>query len=436
MRGRYNMKLRYFSRIGAAAVLALIPSSAYAETVPAPKVYGDIQSALMNGTWSLDARYRFEAVDQDKLADKARASTLRTRGGYVTGSFEGFKLGVELQNLSAIGTQRYNNTYNGKATYPVVADPQDTDIDIHQLYLSNEGAIPASTVKIGRQVISLDNQRFVGPVEWRQNGQTFDAATFSSQYIPHASFYYAYVTYVNRVYGDDAPAGANVGHFDSNSHLINASYEFDPALKLTAYSYLLSFDNAPALSSNTYGGRLTGKHAINQDMGLLYTAEAANQKDGRRNPAHYSENYFLLEPGATYADWTGKIGYQVMQGNGVAADAFQTPLATLHAFNGWAEKFLSTPANGLEDKYVSVGYKVPFGAEWLKGTEATAVYHRFDAQHVSGAYGAEWDGSLSQTFFKRYTVGLTLADYNAAAASAVNTTVNTTKATAWAQIKF
>ncbi len=32
--------------------------------------------------------------------------------------------------------------------------------------------------------------------------------------------------------------------------------------------------------------------------------------------------------------------------------AFRTPLATLHVFNGWADKFLTTPAAGLDDRYL------------------------------------------------------------------------------------
>ena len=37
----------------------------------------------------------------------------------------------------------------------------------------------------------------------------------------------------------------------------------------------------------------------------------------------------------------------------------QTPLATLHAFNGWADMFLTTPANGLQDLYFRASYTLP-----------------------------------------------------------------------------
>lgn len=418
-----------------AAILTMIPqiglsaSPQHAGQTPANSLVG----AITHGTPSLDMRYRYETVDQDALAQNARASTLRTRVGYVTGAFGGFKAGVELENISNLGSESYNNTYNGKSAYPVVADPDDSDIN--QLYVSYSGAaLPKSAITVGRQIINLDNQRFVGTVEWRQNNQTFDAASFSSQYIDHAVFYYAYVSHVNRVFGPDSPSGANVGKFKSSSHLINASYEFDPSLKLTGYTYLLDFSNGTAVSSATYGLRLTGKYAVNQDVKLLYTAEVAHQADYAGNPSHISENYTLLEPGIAWNGWTGKAGYEVLHGNGTTA--FQTPLATLHAFNGWADKFLSTPVNGLEDVYASLNYKVPFGGNWLKGLDTTVAYHDFKSDVGGIHYGKEWDASIMQTFFEHYTVGLKFADYNADEASAGNATRDTAKTMMWLQIKY
>ncbi len=399
----------------------------------APKSASSLEEALTRGTPTLDMRYRYESVDQSGLANNANASTLRTRLGYTTVPFEGFKAGIELENIFNVSAERYNNTYNGKVTYPVVADPSDSTIN--QLYISYSGsALPKSTLTLGSHLINLDNQRFVGSVEWRQNNQTFDAVSLSSQYIDHASLYYAYVSHVNRVFGPDAPPGANVGEFQSDSHLINASYEFDPALKLTGYTYLLDFSNGLAVSNATYGARLTGKYALSPDVTLLYTAETAHQKDYAGNPAKISENYFLLEPGISSRGWTGKLGYEVLHGNGTTA--FQTPLATLHAFNGWADKFLSTPANGLKDSYASLNYKVPFGNKWVRGVDVTVAYHNFHSDSANIHYGKEWDASISQTFFDHYTLGLKFADYNSDEGSAGNATTDTAKTMAWMQVKF
>ncbi|MFZ4763219.1 MAG: alginate export family protein [Alphaproteobacteria bacterium] len=367
---------------------------------------GGFGYALLHGTPWINARYRYEYVDQAGLTKNANASTLRTKIGYKTGLWQGFQLGVEGENIVSVGLDRYNSTTNGKKKFPIVSDPEDTGLN--QLYLSYQG-LPKTNITVGRQLINLDNQRFVGAVDWRQNDQTFDAATISSQYIEGANFYYAYVSKVNRITGPNATNGT----YDSNSHLINASYEFDPAFKATIYDYMLDFDDAHSLSSVTYGARFTGKYAASSDINLLYAAEAANQKDYGHNSSSFSSNYYLLEPAIAWNGFTVKLGYEVLEGDGIASHAFQTPIATLHAFNGWADKFLTTPANGLEDRYVSLAYKVPFGDEWLKGTDIVVAYHDFQANHTNTNYGTEWNASVQQTFNDHYTVGIKFDDYNA-----------------------
>ena len=94
---------------------------------------------------------------------------------------------------------------------------------------------------------------------------------------------------------------------------------------------------------------------------------------------------------------------------GVAA--FQTPLATFHAFNGWADLFLTTPANGLRDYYAGIGkaLALPF----LPGLKADVTYHEFDSDFGGFAYGSEWDALLG---LRLGPVGLLAkyADYDAA----------------------
>jgi hypothetical protein len=213
--------------------------------------------------------------------------------------------------------------------------------------------------------------------------------------------------------------------------LINASYEFSPALKITAYDYMLDFDDARSLSSVTYGARLTGKLGLGNDFGLIYTAEIANQSDYADNTANYSANYYFAEPGLTWNGFTAKGGYEVLEGDGIASNAFQTPLATLHAFNGWADKFTTTPANGLEDRYVSLGYKVPFGDPMIKGTDILVAYHDYESNNGNIHYGTEWNASIQQTFYGHYTLGLKFADYNAD-----RLFTDTTKVMASVQVKY
>ncbi len=89
--------------------------------------------------------------------------------------------------------------------------------------------------------------------------------------------------------------------------------------------------------------------------------------------------------------------------NGVG---FSTPLATLHKFQGFAEKFLSTPANGIEDKYLKLGYK-------LDQLELMAFYHWLDAAEGEADYGKELDLQLSYNLNAQHAVLLKYADYQA-----------------------
>ena len=95
------------------------------------------------------------------------------------------------------------------------------------------------TAKAGDQQINLDNQRFIGDVGWRQNMQTFDAASVGSQPLKDLNLYYAYVWDVHRVFGNVEGLPAANTDFNSHSHLINISYSGWNYGQFTAYSYLL-----------------------------------------------------------------------------------------------------------------------------------------------------------------------------------------------------
>ena len=68
----------------------------------------------------------------------------------------------------------------------------------------------------------------------------------------------------------------------------------------------------------------------------------------------YSTEYWHLDAGAVVGIYDFGVGWEVLGGDDstVLNEAFQTPLATLHAFQGWADVFLSTPAAGIDDKYL------------------------------------------------------------------------------------
>lgn len=354
-------------------------------------------------------RYRYEHVDQDGLSDKANASTARVNLGLKTDKFHDFQGLVELQSIVHLGEDNFNDGVNGKTTYPSVLDANVTEIN--QLWGSWSG-LPGFEAKLGRQAINWDNQRFVGSVDWRQNDQTLDSVLLSYNGIEKLSLQYGYVWHVNRVTGGDH----TLGDIESNSHLARASYTFAPWITATAYGLSLDFDNWATKSSQTYGLRLTGDVPVSEKWTGFYEIEAAKQSDAHNNTASYDENYYLISPGIKGYGLNIQPGYEKLSGDGTSA--FQTPLATLHKFNGWADKFLDTPGNGLEDKFINVSYTLPESIAPLNGIVLSGGWHDYDADRTGTDYGSETDASIKKSFkgpdfTKGIDVMLKYADYNA-----------------------
>ena len=191
-----------------------------------------------------------------------------------------------------------------------------------------------------------------------------------------------------------------------NSHLFNVQYSGLSIGKLEAYSYLLDYEDAAKDNPNstaTYGLRLSGAKPINDSVTAVYTAEYATQHDyadGKMDP----QDYYLVELGGKYQGWFAKLSYEVQEGDGTYS--FKTPLGTNHAFQGWADVFLTTPNAGLIDTYFTVVGNVA-------GAKLIAVYHDFETDKGSLDAGNEFDVMLQKTFMEHYTLGISYADYNA-----------------------
>ena len=339
----------------------------------------------------LDARYRFENVDQNNDLRDANAQTLRTRAGFQSGQWYGLSGLLEVDNVSRIGDDAYNSTRNGQKEYAVVADPDGTEVN--QALLRYDHKLGSAV--LGRQRINLDNQRFIGSVAWRQNEQTFDGALTQLKPIDGLTLSYAYLDQINTIWGPENGRydnSTNPANIDGHSHLINAQYVFMPQLTATAYSYLLDLDNiavAPTAAEGTLSSQTSGLRLNGVVAGVSYALEYAQQKDYGDNPLELDSEYYLAELGYTLKGVQLKAGYEVLGGdNGTGNRAFQTPLATKHAFQGWADQFLTTPADGIEDAYVGVT------APLLGGT-LQAWYHDFSTEQGSNEYGNEIDLSYA-----------------------------------------
>jgi hypothetical protein len=413
---------------------AAAPPAAVAETNPVDKFFnGQIPDAIARGKFNLNARLRYEFVDQDGVAaitDDSHAVTLRTRFGFTTAPLSGFQAMLEGEDITVIGPKANFNAAgsNGKGYKPVVPDPPTTELNQAWLSYSYTNLF---TIKGGRQRIVLDNHRFIGDVGWRQNMQTFDAIGAEVKPLPDLSVYYGYVWDVHRVFGDVPGLPPANRDFDSSSHLINVSYSGCPYGRITAYSYLLDLENAAgaANSSATYGGYFAGNAPLNEKVSIAYRAEGALQTDYANSPLDYSAEYYNLELSASMKPFAFGAGYEVLgTDNGTS---FRTPLSTLHAFNGWADMFVNTPARGLKDIYAFAQVTLP------QQVPLRFVYHKFDADSGGGDYGQEFDIVASRKFGKNWTALLKYALYNGEdAAPPAITAPNVDVHKFWAQVEF
>ena len=377
--------------VGSLALAALLlPAPLLAEEVKPITPYADI-------------RYRLELVDQIGLPENATASTLRLRAGIRTSEWQGLSAVVEGEAITVIGKATYNDTVNGNTAYPVVADP--SDVMLNQAYLRWRPVKQVEAVA-GRQAVNLDNQRWIGSVGLRQNDQTLDAARVTLRPVDGLSLDYLYSWRVNRVFGPDSLQGI---WRKTDMHGVRGGYAIKGIGTLSGYGFWLDVPSSPASSSRTLGLRIAGERLVGKNLKLLYAAEYARQHDYGNNPRSFGLDYVLLEPGLSVGTFSVKSGYERLEGNGTVA--LQTPLATLHAFNGWADKFLTTPANGLRDIYVDAGWKAAKGP--LKGLALRLAWHDFNSTVGALNYGQEWNAQASYPVGKHVTLLAKFARYDA-----------------------
>jgi hypothetical protein len=370
-----------------AAGAALVASPCFAaEAAPAPGP-------------TLDLRLRAEQVDDEAFAKDAQATTLRARAGWRWAWAQHWSAALEFEGTTHLGGERYNSTANGETSFPTIADPDNSELEQAWLAWSPKAG---TRVAVGRQRLAYDNQRFIGAVGWRQNDQTFDAldATFKSKH--GWSLRYSYLDRVQRVFGADNPNPA-LARWQLDAHLLSVAHALGPGT-LTGYAHFIDNQTLPLTSHRNLGLRYTLRRERKGAPGWFLNAEATKQDDYADGSALIDAHYCLLEGGLLWRGNTFKAGWELLSGDGHYG--FQTPLATLHAFNGWADKFLTTPVDGLDDRYL--GWNRKFGR-----LDATLAWHDYRSDRGSRDLGSEWNASLGFAPAKHWLLLAKAADYRA-----------------------
>lgn len=397
---------------------ALVVPGALQAQDDSPLVALTLGEALRDGTPLLQVRPRYTWVDQDGQADDAYWTSVRTTLGWQTLEYRGFSATAELINVGRMtsdngleysdgpgagswgsGWAWWSGMGYARGYYPLVQDPNVTDIN--RLYLEYL-AYGHTSIRGGRQTVSIDNQRFIGDYDFGQLPQTLDGVTLDSRPLHGARLLYGYYAHVRNAY--DA-------NWDASINAVNLQYEFLPLLKVAGYGYFQNQTTTGSVtgfednSNKIYGGRVWGGWRMRERVELLYSAELAEQRNlaggDERIDATYQRYGAGLQIGPAYArvDWEQLGSNQGLYG-------FQTPLGSTQLFTGRADLFATTPAVGLEDLRGTLGADIG-------PVRARLEFHSFQSDYRDWDLGHEWDVGLSWRIMRRLTASVDYADYQA-----------------------
>lgn len=349
-------------------------------------------------TIKVELRYRLEHVEQSNALENALANTLRARVTAHKHLHARLTAEVELDHVEAVGGDTYNSTVNGKTQYSVVADPRGTDVN--QALLRYRQQSSGTDIAAGRMRINQLNQRFLGGVGWRQNEQTYDGVRLQQRIAEQLTLDVARITNVNRIFGPKGPQANQRGEiYASNLH-----WQLQSNHRISAFHYDYDFRDWAVQSTQTFGLDYQGAVALQNHKPIALHAVVARQTDAHHNPADYSHHYHRFTAAWTFHELSVNAGVERLAGNGVTA--LQTPLATLHAFQGFTDLFLVTPADGVREQFMKLGHR--FGE-----LQVALGYHRFEADVNRRDYGSEWNIVATKRFHNGIAAQFKYADYQA-----------------------
>jgi len=374
------------------------------------------------------ARYRYAAISDDAFEEDARASTVRLLFGAETRPIYGLSSRVELRSVQTLGPDEFFDGIDGDTDFPPEPDPSATEL--------SQGFVRFASSRLeawaGRRNPTWEDERFLSAVNWRQNAQSLDGAGLSLRPGWGVEADYAFAFNINRPLAEDSP----VGDFEGAFHAARAAWThrrgstFEAAL----FSYDFSDEFAETLSSQTWLLGWTGELGLEDGPRVGARVRFARQDGAFDNPLDLGHNYVRVETFASGGGARFGVGVETLGGDGESA--FQTPLGGLHAFNGFADRFLETPEEGLEDLFVTAGYSAsPAAVPYISGVDIEATFHMYTATERARDYGSEWNVAATIDFGPHVSVLAKGAHYNAAGFPTSATGFSTDVTKVWTGIR-
>ncbi len=220
---------------------------------------------------------------------------------------------------------------------------------------------PNWSARFGRQVISYDNQRILGEIDWVQQGQSHDAAVFSF----HPKNHQLDLGVALNANAENlvAPKTSYTTNYKSMQYAwyhtqwskVNASV----LLLNTGYEFEKSVGNLEVDYKQTFGTFLTFKDKKwDTNLGLYgQTGESAAKKVSAWYAGAFASYVFSTA-------FKAGLGYEFLSGknqndNSSAVKSFNPIFGTNHGFNGFMDYFyVGNHQNsvGLQDAYLKLNY--------------------------------------------------------------------------------
>jgi Alginate export len=358
--------------------IASMASNLAAQQVPADSP-GD---AITGGRLLLELRPRYADIWDAGLNERGHAWTLRSTVGWQTAMFDDFQAVVEgiHTDLADVHHISIDASQYGASPYPLLPDPRETDTN--RVYLDYSG-LPDTRLRLGKQPVRLDNERFFSDVDFRQTPMLFNGLTVVNDSLPDTDVYAALLNRIRTVFATQAR---------TRIWLLRVAYSPAQDQSIAAYGYGLNQPqdgNDTWLSDNShevFGLRAEGVVRIGAGLDALYTAEAAHQRHYAGGDPLIEANYWRLGAGLVWprlADFGVRVDREVKTSN-QGQYGFQMPFEDTYAFNGWALQFTTTPPTGLRDSWLSL--RAQPGRFAL-----VAEAHHFTATYGGSDYGNELD---------------------------------------------
>ena len=370
--------------------------------------------SLARGRFTLELRPRYNRIEESVYPETTQGGTVRASAGWRSAPYRGLRLTVEAIHADHFGSKSFNDdpALLGVSPYPLLPDPRYTGLNqAHVEYAGLEGL----RLRVGRQIVRVDNQRWVSDNDFRQIPQVFDGISLVHTGVENVELAAAHYWRVRSTSGVSASLKLSV---------LRAAWNPLPGHSLSAYGYF--HDQAQngaftGFADNSYrvaGAKAEGASRALGSIEVPYIVEYAQQRPYADGNARVNANYWRAGAGLASAHWTLRFDQEV-KGSNEGRYGLQMPLTDFYAFNGWTLHFFNTPRQGLRDRWLTLRYAL--GPVTLHGET-----HRFHSDRGGIDLGREHDLGVTYVLNENSVVRLQHARYEPGAANPDDPTIRKT----------